>query len=167
MPKINHRKKPCPPRSSPTVYVLWGDEFEEATTAIMVTELRSAGIRVKVIGLSGRTATGMHGITFYTDMVLGQALKLANAAICVVIPCGLARIRRITNDPRLINFFNEVTRNEATYVLSHTLESETLGRQTIQQTDAHVEFYPSSDELIGFAQQLAYSLPHTRPRVRA
>ena len=36
------------------IFVLWGNGFDEAMTAIFVTELRRAGLRVKVVGLTQR-----------------------------------------------------------------------------------------------------------------
>ena len=49
------------------VFVLWGAQFDEAPATVFVSELRNAGINVKVVGLHGQHITGAHGISLKPD----------------------------------------------------------------------------------------------------
>ena len=64
-------------KTTSTIFVLWGHHFDEAVTAIFVTELRTAGVRVKVVGLEARTSAGAHGLSLVPDLALGQLPRLA------------------------------------------------------------------------------------------
>src|SRR5690606_19106605 len=81
--------------------ILWGEQFDAVATTIFATEFRKAGIRVELVGLVGPYAAGLHGLLLGTDISLGDALLLASQACCVIVPCSLATMRRIDNDPRV------------------------------------------------------------------
>src|SRR4051794_590737 len=104
-------------RMQQTIFVLWGNNFEEAAAAIFVSELRQAGLRVKVVGLRGPTAPGVHGLALMPDLTLGQALPLAGKASGIVLPCAAKRLSQLANDPRFIDFFQQADANHALFVL--------------------------------------------------
>lgn len=91
-------------RAQPTVFVLWGDQFDEAAAALVITGLRQAGLRVKVVGLHGTCVKGAHGLGLLADLTLDQALTIADRAICVVFPCTTQSFQRARDDPRLEEF---------------------------------------------------------------
>ncbi|NJN98486.1 MAG: DJ-1/PfpI family protein [Anaerolineales bacterium] len=68
------------------VFVLWADQFEEAPATIFVTELREAGLRVKVVGATPAPISGLHGLALVPDLTLDQALTLLAQVICLIIP---------------------------------------------------------------------------------
>ena len=88
-------------RKRPTVFVLWGTHFDEAAAVLMITALREVGTRVKVVGLSGPCAKGIHGLGLQADCTLDEALAAVDQAIAVVIPCTMACFQRFWVDPRV------------------------------------------------------------------
>ena len=62
------------------VFVLWGKGFYEASATIFVTELRRAGLRVKVVGLTQRRTSGAFGLALVPDVTLDQILLAASHA---------------------------------------------------------------------------------------
>ena len=95
-------------RSLPTIFVLWGEHFDEAAAVIFITTLREAGLRVKIVGLSGSCVKGAHGLGLLADLTLDEALTLADQAICVVIPCTTQNFQRVKGDPRVGEFLERV-----------------------------------------------------------
>ena len=95
----------------PTVFVLWGTHFDEVITVLAIIGLRRAGVRVKVVGLSGPYAKGAHGLGLQADLTLDEALAAADQAIGVVIPCTTPTFQRLRNDPRVAEFLERVSRN--------------------------------------------------------
>jgi hypothetical protein len=58
---------------SDLILLLWSDRFDEAATAIFATELRQAGLAVKVVGLAGHQAAGSSGLVLGADLTLGPS----------------------------------------------------------------------------------------------
>jgi len=100
-------------RAQPTIFVLWGEHFDEAAAVLVVTTLRAAGLRVKVVGLGGRCLKGRHGLGLLADLTLDQALAQADQALCVVVPCSPPIFQRARDDPRVEEFLARVQGNEA------------------------------------------------------
>lgn len=90
------------------IFVLWGDQFDEAAAVLAITQLREAGHCVKVVGLNGACVKGAHGLGLLADLTLDQALPLADQAIGVVIPCTITGLARVENDPRVGAFLRKV-----------------------------------------------------------
>lgn len=146
-----------PTTTVPYVFVLWGDKFEEETATIFVTELRRVGIRVKVVGVSGPSATGLHGLTLRPDMMLGEASPLAQQATCVILPCDLGIFKRIQEDPRITTFLHKAADNGARFV-GHRAVIEQL--QFAMTTGDSIEriYTHEKENPIEFAQALASEL---------
>jgi hypothetical protein len=137
------------------VFILWGDKFEEAEAAIFATELRRTGLHVKLIGLAGQRSTGVHGLVLLSDMTLGEALPLAHKAICVVIPCNTATAKRIENDPRILDFFQQANLNGAQFIMKQVDNvAEPFAAKLLIPTDS-ITTYTEDDELTGFARHIA------------
>lgn len=138
------------------VFVLWGDRFEEAAAAIFVTELRKAGLLVKLVGLNSRQLSGANGLKLLPDLTLGQALVRARQAICIIIPCTLANFKLLKHDPRLAEFITQTQVNQARFVIreSHEVEAADLDFFLREKVSA----YPEGEDLLGFVRELAESL---------
>lgn len=134
-------------------FVLWGAHCDEAVAAIFVTTLRAAGLRVKVVGISGRRWTGAHGLTLTPDLALGQALRLATHTRCVIIPCNLAQLPGFLNDPQLGEFLACAGRAQAVFVVQ---QASPLPTHLLAGADLRV--YPLGAALVPFAQQFAVEL---------
>ena len=88
-------------RTHATIFVLWGESFDETAAVFVITGLREAGVRVRVVGLSGPCAKGSHGLGLQADCTLDEALAAVDQAIAVVIPCTMACFQRFWGDPRV------------------------------------------------------------------
>jgi len=138
------------------VFVLWGDKFEEAPAAIFVTELRQAGLRVKVVGLTPRPIAGSHGLILGADLTLDQALPQAARARCVVIPLAGPDLQRLKNDPRLHQFFDLAHQNQARFVVGPSNEVGMHQPQTFPLlTTDNLLVYPEGEPLLEFSHELA------------
>ncbi|MBX3012177.1 MAG: hypothetical protein KF832_11755 [Caldilineaceae bacterium] len=101
----------------PTVFVLWGTHFDEIFTVLLVTHLRQAGIRVKLIGVHGPWAKGEHGLGLHTDLTLDEALAAVEEAIGVVIPCTTPMFQGLGTDPRIQSFLDRLQEKRAFVVV--------------------------------------------------
>lgn len=140
------------------VFILWGDQFEEAVATIFATELRRASLAVKLVGVTGPRAAGYHGIILTADVTLGDALGVAANASAIVIPCHTAILQRVEDDPRLREFFQQAVAHQARLIVR---SAEVITRSSLQHlaiAPQQVLLYPASVDLVTFAQSVAYSL---------
>lgn len=90
------------------VYLILGDGFEEIEAVTPLDILRRAGIDVLSVGLSGKTATGSHGIVVTADREIGEVS--ADDAEMLILPGGgkgVESIRRNKKCVELIKAFGE------------------------------------------------------------
>jgi len=139
----------------PYVFVLWGDRFREAEAAIFVTRLREAGLRVKVVGVTPYQLDGAHGLALVPDLSLDQALPLATQALGVIIPATLAGLKRLQHDPRIREFFQQADHHRAQFVLGAVSQAEIIALGWLPYSDDRIILYPSCEDLMIFAQELA------------
>jgi hypothetical protein len=140
------------------IFILWGDRFEEAAAVTFATEFRKAGLSVKVVGLHGPRSSGRHGLVLSSDMTLGDALALANKAVCIVIPCSATALRQIENDPRVVDFFRQAQTNQARFVVSDQKVVEKSNLKTLICDQDEVVCYSESGDLAEFVSKIAISL---------
>jgi len=137
------------------VFVLWGDQFEEAAVTIFVSELREVGLRVKVVGLTSRRINGMYGLALIPDLTLDQALRLANRIICLIIPYTSPGLTRLKNDPRLRELCRRAYFNNAKFVIGHLDEAELVTLDLFPIANDNLLVYPPNEDLVIFARQVA------------
>jgi len=135
-------------------FVLWGEQCDEAATARFVTSLRAAGVRVWVVGISGKRNSGTYGLRLLTDLALDQALPLAQQAAVVIMPCARDRWLTFRNDPRLLAFLAECVAHQAMILLAPPAGGHPLALPPTAQ----VEVYPTGTALFAFVQRLATRL---------
>ena len=140
------------------VFVLWGDNFEEVTAAIFISELREAGLRVKMVSLNSQQTSGAHGLALVPDLTLTQALPLARQTICVIIPCALRVVQYFKHDPRLHEFFSLVQANDAPIFIGSLNGSAAQDLEALSLAVDRVYVYPLDTDLIDFSQQIAEML---------
>jgi len=140
------------------VFVLWGDGFDETTATIFVTELRKAGLRVKVVGLTRQQTSGAYGLALVPDYTLEEALPLTAQTRCLIIPCPLRIARRLKNDPRLGHFICQIQSHRTRFVIGQLngADPRDLGLYSLSLDDVTV--YPEGDGLAAFAREIAASL---------
>lgn len=148
------------------IFVLWGSNFNEAAATIFVTELRQAGLRVKVVGLDGDSPVGVNGLALVPDMPLSKALPLAKRARCVIVPCDACQWQRIHDDPRLTDFLRQSQQGGARLISEggqrvHTPPVDVL-RSTAAayryDSNSTISHYPPPEALTFFVRALAESL---------
>ena len=154
-----HKDPPAPSTfSGRYTFILWGDKFEEETASIFAAELRRVGICVKVIGITGSALKGRYGLSLTPDLTLSQALPLAPEAACVIVPCSMAKLRQLQNDPRVGQFIAGAAANQAQLVIHHDSWLEpTFTRSFVPPTCTPCA-YPESAHLVSFARELAGTL---------
>ncbi|NJN97524.1 MAG: DJ-1/PfpI family protein [Anaerolineales bacterium] len=110
MPQNN----PMPPMTkfNDYIFVLLGHNFDERSITAVVTQLRQAGLLVKVVGLTPGQISGAHGLTLVPDLTLGKALTLASQVIGVIIPSASADSPALRNDPRLAELLERAISTE-------------------------------------------------------
>jgi hypothetical protein len=143
-------------QSQDYIFVLWGDQFDSLAASIFVTQLRKAGLRVKLVSLARQTITGTQGLTLLPDLTLEQALPLAKKAIGVIIPCGPLGAKQLENDPRLDGFFKNAHANNARFVIGDSCNVADTKLFPPAISDK-ITIYPGHEDLLGFAHQLAIS----------
>lgn len=137
------------PRIQPTVLVLWGERCDELVACTFVTVLRRAGLRVKLVGVSGRRNRGAYGLALTPDLPLHEALPLASHVAAVVIPCAGTRIKELLADIQVYGLLEVLASASADFVVPMDTNEDLFpaGRCT--------EYGPVG-ELIGVAEALSY-----------
>lgn len=142
-------------KSKAYVFVLWSESFDEITATAFVTELREAGLLVKVVGLTPRKKiSGAHGLVLVPDLTLDQALLVAFQAVCVIIPVAPGRSKRLDYDPRLSQFFEQASSNQAQFIISRWHNIEPAGLELPAAVGGEVMIYPDSETIVKFAREI-------------
>lgn len=140
------------------VLILWSDYFDEVAATIFTTELREAGLAAKVVGLAGRQATGLHGVLLGADLTLADALRVAQRALGIILPCTAATVRRIDNDPRVYELLQRACQNGALVILQQADALAGSRLNDLSLPSGNVVVYGEADDLINFARTLALTL---------
>jgi protein deglycase len=141
-----------------THFVLWETSFEEIPATIFVTELRSAGLRVKVVGLNGKPTAGAHGLALSPDLTLERALPLAPQARCVIIPYGAASTQRLSYDPRLRTFLEQAQQYGAQLITNPAGVTALRTLNLLPIATNSVTLFPANEALFAFVRTLVASL---------
>ena len=80
------------------VYIILADGFEEIEALTPVDVLRRAGIEVTTVGISGKFATGAHGIRVECDVTADEAGDISKAE-ALVFPGGMPGASNIDEYP--------------------------------------------------------------------
>lgn len=145
-------------RSREYVFVLWADHFDAAAAAIFVTELREAGLTVKLLGPASHRSSGSHGLALVPDLTLDQAMPLATQARCLVVPAALPAVQALGNDPRWQRFFTAAKANQALVVLDPSTAPDVTSQLAGAPALERVLIYPPDTELLAFVRELAGQL---------
>ena len=89
------------------VYIVLADGFEEIEALTPADVLRRAGIEVTTVGISGKTATGAHGIRVECDVTADEAGDIS-AAEALVFPGGMPGASNIDGYPETDGWIESV-----------------------------------------------------------
>ena len=78
------------------VAILLGNGFEESEALVPADLLRRAGVEVALVGLSGRSVTGGHGITVAADTTLEELDR--DGVDMLMLPGGMGGVEAIQAD---------------------------------------------------------------------
>lgn len=140
--------------------VFWGKSFDEAAATLFITELRQAGLRVKVVGLDGQNPSGAHGLALVPDWTVSEAQQQEQNVASIILPCSPSLWHRIANDPRVAEFIR-TTHTHGTSVVIKEMEPDSPTEQKTFDslfTVQHVITYPVQEKLLPFIRNLAQSL---------
>lgn len=149
----NHR----PHHSAEYAYVLWGKNFEETAAIVFATELRYVGLPVKLVGLTSQRALGIRGFALYPDILLSDVLRQRSQVCCIVVPCSLATLHHIHNDPRVRDLFQMGAEDGATFIVSHPDALQLTNTQP-PPPSCNVITYDEPDNLIPLARSIAVQI---------
>jgi hypothetical protein len=145
------------------VFVIWSEQFEEAIASIFVTELREAGIAVKVVGLSPPNAGGAHGLVLVPDLTLEEALPLAMSVTTVILPCQVRGFRRLVDEPRLTEFLHLVRDNPVGVIIGPFPGHQRRQLHLLHPILMEAHVYPPDEQLFIYVRELASTLHSMRP----
>ena len=92
------------------IYMILADGFEEVEALTPLDLLRRAGVEILTVGLEKKTATGSHGITFFTDISSDEAdPSLADG---VILPGGMPGSLNLDASPFVDKVIKEVSKKE-------------------------------------------------------
>ena len=140
------------------VFVLWSDGFDEKAASIFVTELRDAGLLVKMVGLTTQHTSGFHGLVLVPDLTLDQALPLAPSTLCLIIPSISRWSNRLNNDPRVFRFIEQAHLNQAIFVVGQQDAMSQVDLKWPMLIGENIVVYPDDEYIITFARRLARRL---------
>lgn len=146
------------PNSNPLTIVLWGQKFDCETASIFVTQFRRVGVKVKVVGINGSKSEDCHGLVLHSDMVLGDAVCLAQEASCVILPCGISAAKRLQEDPRVMAFLSTAAASGATLITCSPEVIASTALTELELPENQRSFYEQAGRLRTYATATATEL---------
>lgn len=86
------------------IYMFCADGVEEIEALAVVDVLRRADIELKTVGIPGKTVSGPHNITFYTDMTIDEFVSKERTAEAVILPGGGVGTKTLTDNKTVCDF---------------------------------------------------------------
>ncbi len=130
--------------------------FDEVDAAIFITQLREAGLYVKLVGLTSQPTPGGNGLAFVPDIALDKALTLVDRTVCLIIPHNSCGIARLNNDPRVQELFNQLP-EQAYFIIGEAVERDLCAFLPCSALK-NVETYSVDKNIVKFAHNLAKKL---------
>lgn len=149
------------PVKQSTTFVFWGYRCDEVAAVTYSSGLRRLGLRVQVVGIAVHGLEGVYGVTLQPDLLLNDALRQAKKAICVILPCDDAALRRFLSDDRLQSFLQTAWSNGAQFVTQDETEEFLQSLLPVVEgsgTTKEIMTYSVGDELVTSVNHLALQL---------
>lgn len=149
------------PVKQSTTFVFWGYRCDEVAAVTYVSGLRRLGLRVQLVGIAVHGLEGVYGVTLQPDLLLNDALLQVKKAICIVLPCDDAALRRFLSDGRLPGFFQTAWLRGARFVTQD--ETEELLQSLLPVVEEagvarEIITYSVGDDLVAAVNHLAIQL---------
>lgn len=98
-------------RTTPQIFVLWSDQFDDMIANTFISQLRWAGLPVQIVGVPGPITTRVHGATIRPDISIEEAQTLVEQAASVIIPCDFSIFAQAMRDSRLREYLRQAEAN--------------------------------------------------------
>ncbi len=98
------------------VYLFLADGFEEIEALTPADLLRRAGVTVTTVGVTGKIATGSHGIPVTADVTAAEAEAMLSDGIApamVILPGGMPGAKNLDESPAVEKFITAATGADA------------------------------------------------------
>lgn len=92
-----------------TAYVFAAEGFEEIELIAPADILRRGGVDVKLVGVTGKTVRGSHGIEIRTDISCAEVSPAADD--CLILPGGMPGVTNLFNSNELEVLLDEAVRD--------------------------------------------------------
>lgn len=96
--------------------------FEEESTVVCLKRFRSAGLNVKLVGLTARPVVGAHGLVVRPDCSLEQLDDNGEPRL-IVIPGYEKSVEKLLADPRFHRLFEATVANDGRIGIMRTAEA--------------------------------------------
>jgi 4-methyl-5(b-hydroxyethyl)-thiazole monophosphate biosynthesis len=105
-------------------YVFLADGFEEIEALAPIDILRRASEPVTVVGVTGKTVTGAHGIKVTADVTIDEALR--EDIDMIVLPGGLPGADNLQNSPEVCEYI-ALANDKGAYIAAICAAPKILG----------------------------------------
>ncbi len=109
------------------IYMFCANGVEEVEALATLDVIRRAGLEITTVGLNGNTASGPHGIGFFTDRTLKEFEAAERKADAVILPGGGAGTEALYNCKTVCDFVKK-TASEGGYICAICAAPSVLGR---------------------------------------
>lgn len=93
------------------IYMFLANGFEEIEALYTLDVLRRAGVDIKTVGVSGKTATGSHQISVICDLTKDEAV-LNDSLEMIILPGGLPGSTNLDTDEVVDKFISYANEND-------------------------------------------------------
>ena len=124
------------------VYIFLADGFEEAEALVPADLLRRAGAEVKLVGVTGQTVLGAHGISVNSDISPDQVEN--DAMEMLVIPGGLPGVTNVAASAKAMELVKAAAQNGCWLAAICAAPSIVLGPEGILR-DRKATCYPGME----------------------
>jgi hypothetical protein len=143
--------------STDKILILLVEGFDEGEAGMAVSELREAGLPVKVVGHARQPVRGAHGLLVQPDLSLDQVLLKNHAdATNLIIIGGRGWSYRLSKDPRIRRLVDAIVQKGRSIFLSETASEWPM---SWMETPAHlIRRYNPDHQLRQTMRELCWDL---------
>jgi 4-methyl-5(b-hydroxyethyl)-thiazole monophosphate biosynthesis len=129
------------------VYLLLAEGFEEIEALAPIDILRRAGVNVETVGITGKSVTGSHGITFEADILPAQACESMDM---LILPGGMPGTDNLDRSPDMSILLDRALASGA-YIAAICAAPKILGERGLLAGKRAV-CYPGYEEMLSGAE---------------
>ncbi len=105
------------------IYILIAPGFDEEFVASFLSQMRAAGLKVRLVGTSAGLISGQRGLTVRPDCSLNQLELQTEAPGLILLPGNLQAASELAADPRVHQLIRLTLRQSGYVAMTRTAES--------------------------------------------